>query len=346
MHAFPRKSLFSALLLGAGLFASIAPANAQNVAALTARLEQTAAETTLDAPGTQPWHLKLDLQLYKSNGTPAEQGTVEEWWADKSHYRIAYTTASLAGSELRVNDKVYRTPSMDLEPPIFENLLDEVVHPLQFARDVSSWIPALRKERFGKVELECIMLQPPQVKKSQSFGRVPTFCFDPGQPDLRVAVEFSSLIVSRTRVGSFLGRMVPIDFVTQSQTAKLGSAHISTLSTMKADAMELAPSKTTTSVDIGVSPMQGAVASERIIDKVLPRYPKRAKQAHVSGIVVLRAIIGVDGRVRTLRLISSPDVDLTDAALEATKQWTYKPFLVNGLATEVNTIIVVTFSFG
>ena len=325
MHAFPRKSLFSALLLGAGLFASIAPANAQNVAALTARLEQTAAETTLDAPGTQPWHLKLDLQLYKSNGTPAEQGTVEEWWADKSHYR---------------------TPSMDLEPPIFENLLDEVVHPLQFARDVSSWIPALRKERFGKVELECIMLQPPQVKKSQSFGRVPTFCFDPGQPDLRVAVEFSSLIVSRTRVGSFLGRMVPIDFVTQSQTAKLGSAHISTLSTMKADAMELAPSKTMTSVDIGVSPMQGAVASERIIDKVLPRYPQRAKQAHVSGIVVLRAIIGVDGRVRTLRLISSPDVDLTDAALEATKQWTYKPFLVNGLATEVNTIIDVTFSFG
>ena len=71
-------------------------------------------------------------------------------------------------------------------------------------------------------------------------------------------------------------------------------------------------------------------------------YPADAKIAHVSGNVVLHAIIGPDGTVEKLDAISGPDV-LKPAALEAVRQWSYKPYLLNGQPVEVDTTVVIHF---
>jgi TonB family protein len=69
------------------------------------------------------------------------------------------------------------------------------------------------------------------------------------------------------------------------------------------------------------------VMQGRILTKVPPNYPENAKRSHVSGTVLLDALIGRDGRVHRLKIIKSPDPDLTIAASIAVEQWKYTRYL-------------------
>ena len=80
-----------------------------------------------------------------------------------------------------------------------------------------------------------------------------------------------------------------------------------------------------------------------ILTKVAPVYPNDARAAHISGTVVLHAIIGKDGNVEKLVVVSGPK-ELQTSALDAVKQWTYKPYLLNGNPTEVETTIHVNYN--
>ncbi len=82
-----------------------------------------------------------------------------------------------------------------------------------------------------------------------------------------------------------------------------------------------------------------------IIEKTTPIYPPIARAAHVSGAVVLHAIIGKNGAIQNLQVISGPEM-LRASALDAVAHWRYKPYLLNGEPTEVDTTITVNFNFG
>ena len=74
-----------------------------------------------------------------------------------------------------------------------------------------------------------------------------------------------------------------------------------------------------------------------------PPYPPLAKQARISGTVRFTAIIGKDGTIQNLQLITGHPL-LVQAATEAVKQWLYKPTLLNGEPVEVITQIDVNFT--
>ncbi len=80
-----------------------------------------------------------------------------------------------------------------------------------------------------------------------------------------------------------------------------------------------------------------------LIKKVQPTYPPLARQARIQGTVVLQAEISKDGTIQNLRLISGHPM-LTQSAIEAVKQWRYKPYYLNGEPVEVETQITVIFS--
>ena len=91
--------------------------------------------------------------------------------------------------------------------------------------------------------------------------------------------------------------------------------------------------------------VSGGVMAGQILTKVQPVYPPDAKSAHIAGSVVMHAIIGKDGAISSLEVVSGP-AELRDSALEAVRQWTYKPYLLNGQPTEVETTITVNYSMG
>jgi periplasmic protein TonB len=102
--------------------------------------------------------------------------------------------------------------------------------------------------------------------------------------------------------------------------------------------VKIAPPKGPTRVSSGV-------VSGLKISGANPVYPPIARAAHVSGAVVLHAIISKTGQISNLTVISGPEM-LRAAAVDAVQNWRYKPYLLNGDPTEVDTQITVNFNFG
>ncbi len=79
------------------------------------------------------------------------------------------------------------------------------------------------------------------------------------------------------------------------------------------------------------------------IHKTQPPYPVLARSARIQGDVVLRAIIDKEGNIQDLQLVSGHPM-LVPAAVDAVKQWRYRPYLLNGQPVEVETTITVIFT--
>ncbi|HTV57713.1 MAG TPA: TonB family protein [Candidatus Baltobacteraceae bacterium] len=89
----------------------------------------------------------------------------------------------------------------------------------------------------------------------------------------------------------------------------------------------------------------GNVQSASLIRQVMPVYPPIARTAHISGTVVLHAIIAKDGSIEELQYVSGPPL-LMRAAMDAVREWRYRPTLLNGEPVEVDTTISVVFTLG
>jgi protein TonB len=88
--------------------------------------------------------------------------------------------------------------------------------------------------------------------------------------------------------------------------------------------------------------VSSGVSSGLLIRKVSPTYPPLARQARIQGTVVLQAQISKDGSIQNLQLISGHPM-LAPAAIEAVKQWKYKPYLLNGEPVEIQTQVTIKF---
>jgi len=130
-----------------------------------------------------------------------------------------------------------------------------------------------------------------------------------------------------------VGVCVAFSIVVCASTLAL-SVHVDAL----AAGQEQPPAKTTGPIAVRADIMQKQVAH-----KVAPIYPEDAKKAQVTGKVQLEAVIGKSGEVENLKVVSGPK-ELQQSALDAVRQWTYKPFLLNGATVEVKTTIDVNYS--
>ena len=80
-------------------------------------------------------------------------------------------------------------------------------------------------------------------------------------------------------------------------------------------------------------------------NQVEPVYPMIAQRAHVQGTVTLRAIISRQGTIESLQVVEGHPI-LVAAAMDAVKQWRYRPYMLNGQPVEVETTVFVNFHIG
>ncbi len=89
---------------------------------------------------------------------------------------------------------------------------------------------------------------------------------------------------------------------------------------------------------------QGVMAGS-ILSRPEPAYPAIAKAARIQGTVILSATISRAGTIENLTVVSGPAM-LTQAAIDAVRNWRYRPYLLNGQPVEVQTLVNVTFTLG
>lgn len=168
-----------------------------------------------------------------------------------------------------------------------------------------------------------------------------------------VRVVYRALIYTRFR-GYFIGGMImarSLDALDQSaslfqnlsfredeRNPKCGMSELS-----NASEVDPAPnSPLSSSTPPQRARISQGVATGLIVERVQPHYPEDARQARIQGPVVLKAEIDKNGDVQDLTPISG-DPLLVTAAIEAVKQWKYKPFLLNGQPVAVETQVTVNF---
>jgi TonB family protein len=97
----------------------------------------------------------------------------------------------------------------------------------------------------------------------------------------------------------------------------------------------------------GVPPLRlrvgGNVMVEKLLNQVNPRYPEAAKQGRIQGTVRLSVVVGTDGAIKELEVVSGPK-DLIEVSVEAVKQWRYRVTKLNGVPVEVLTTIDIVFT--
>jgi protein TonB len=115
------------------------------------------------------------------------------------------------------------------------------------------------------------------------------------------------------------------------------SANDSNLSGLMSSASSSVPSPSLATVRISQGVSQGL-----LIKRVQPKYPPAALAVHAQGAVQIEATIDKEGNVTNLKVLSGDSV-LARAALEAVRQWRYKPYYLDGDPVEIQTEITVNF---
>jgi protein TonB len=92
-------------------------------------------------------------------------------------------------------------------------------------------------------------------------------------------------------------------------------------------------------------PIISQMMEGNLVHKVQPDYPPLARQARIQGAVVLQAVISRDGAIENLQVVSGHPM-LVQAAVQAVRQWHYRPYVLNGEPVEVETQVTVNFILG
>ncbi len=79
------------------------------------------------------------------------------------------------------------------------------------------------------------------------------------------------------------------------------------------------------------------------ISQPKPQYPALAAASHYTGVVILEAVIATDGSVRDVKVLRGLGMGLTEAAVDAVKQWRYKPAMLEGVPVQFALTVTVNF---
>jgi TonB family protein len=310
----------------------------------------------LSTRDTGPFHLKAHFDTFGIDGKLDGSGTLEEYWDGKERlrrelvYRGATMTIWRTPKEFRKGGTLHSAYFMRRLVRGFEDAIPQaqVLEMRAFTENQST---------LGSVPMHCILTRskpaPPPQNLPPDWPYGPTdeqaYCLSNEDRFLRVEQSFPDEVLVFNKLHPFGSKAVPYEIRLTQSDLQRGSFEVDTLDTWTpedsvlvppADAVATAPAGDRS---IGVP---GNLIAGRIISQPRPVYPPIAKAGHVQGSVILGALITKQGTIDDLEVLISRAPSLNDAAVEAVKQWRFRPFLLNGEPVAVDTTIVVTFAFG
>jgi periplasmic protein TonB len=197
-------------------------------------------------------------------------------------------------------------------------------------------IPIIHPEMLPKLTSSILMQAPPPVQEPRPVVRTVQMPTAPSETSVQV-LQAQSTIPSQPNTPSTQEPPTPIESgsLAGNPNGVADADNPFNAHGTHPDVRQAMPASTQ-HVSSGV--MQGM-----LIDKVVPAYPAIARATRTSGAVILQATISRAGTIENLRVISGPAM-LRQAALDAVKQWRYRPYMLNGQPVEVETAVEVDFT--
>jgi TonB family protein len=204
------------------------------------------------------------------------------------------------------------------------------------------------------LKLVCVSL----THKVEGLGHLldelfPTYCFTPEKLIFRMSTNLGGIETVSNQIALFQNRYVPRTVNVSTYGKPTLDIHLESLASLApaqdavfpppSDAQKVDPDIARKEGDLKTVIPGAHVTPGKLLRSVPPIYPAEAKQLRAQGRVRLAGIIGTDGRLTNLALISAPDNLLVEAAAYAVSQWEYEPFQLNGLAIEVGTEVTIRY---
>jgi TonB family protein len=188
----------------------------------------------------------------------------------------------------------------------------------------------------------------PQHGQIQSvpLGLFPTYCFDPQKTVLWISYSFGTVTTEFNHIAKVQNKYLAREVQFYEGKRKILSATVDSITGLTPSDPALIPSTTAVIPKLDKVLLSAGITVGNLTKKETPVYPQDAKDARVSGTVVLQATIGMDGGIHDLHVISAPWPSLAASALWAVSHWEYKPYLFNGVPVEVETTVNVVYTLG
>jgi TonB family protein len=298
-------------------------------------------------PALKPWHLRASYQTYDPSGNPASDASYEYWWVSPKVYRSTWSRGGSSHSEWYTADGRKFQKDEGEGPHLFKtDFPAQLLTPLPEEAEVESKENHLERQmiRAGKVKVPCVDVVENPTAKLPNYHVRSRYCFDPANPILIAKTIHNGIGVTYGDFAQFQGRNLSRLFVERVDDRDLLTAKVNAVGRIDAaDAIFTPPADAKPdgagSLGIPAKVMQGAR-----IGGPVPEYPEKAKAVHLTGSVMIEAVIGKDGKIHDLQVVSSPGALLSESASKAVSRWEYKPYLMNGEAVEVRTTIFVTYA--
>jgi len=331
-------------------------------------LKEAARVNGLSEAGDQAWHLRVSFQSFDEQGGVNDQGTFEEFYVSPTKYKSIYSRPGFSWIRYGTEQGLLQTGN-DAWDSFAPGYLRTLIDPLRNAKEISQFDLASEERLEAAFLYPCISLRNRSRDPRSLPEKLEAYCFEPVTKALRMEVDDRTLTaILRRRSLMFQGRSVPRDLEVVHFGKLMFAAHVETIETITTvDEAALTPPQNAirtqsrvvlpdgsvemvplvhpprANARISTVTISASVADGLLLNRVDPVYPPSARTAGVQGTVVVEAIITKEGRISSIRIVSGPP-QLQGAAIDAVRQWTYRPFILNGQAVEVRTEIPVGFS--
>lgn len=324
-------------------------------------LEMAAPFYDFDSAAARPFHLSYHYRLLDNQGSVSAEGRVEYWRSPGNVRRVSWTKGNNVHNEWRTADgRTLQSVKGDDITSMEHRLSSAVLFSLPKAQDYESGDTSLKLvqiDNSGTVNL-CVamvsstagLLPRADFQPEGLHGVGTAYCFDSQAPVLVSTLMNHTITNSYSHIQNFLGHNIAGHIDISYLGEKKVEADLEEATEIKADDAAFTPAPDATepvikkiTIPITTGP-NGGIRAGAFLFKVPPIYPPSARAAQISGTVVIQAVIDKDGILQNARVVSSPDDSLSQAALDAVRQWRYQPYTLNGEPVSVMTTINVGFT--
>ena len=298
----------------------------------------------LTGDDVKPWHLKASFKLYDEQGNAKDQGTYEEFWVSPTKYRRSFKSNSFNQTLYGVEQGSMRAGDAIMPAGPLNDLRTTLVSPIPAAGFLALVNYSAELRDVEGIKRLCIDLRTRDLHSNAPKEPYYSYCFDTDNTLLQSTLG----IQTHTRTSfkntiRFRDHSLPGDIEVRKDTVVTLIAHLDIIEPLiKINKADFTPPSDAVSLPKATP---GIVTKGVLITKVEPDYPIDAKADGIQGTVIIQATINVQGRTENLEVISGP-TQLQQAALDAVKQWVYKPYLLNSKPVAVLTTISVIFKLG
>jgi TonB family protein len=294
----------------------------------------------LSGPVPRPWHLRVSYQIFDDRGRSKDSGVYEELWVSDKKYKRSYASSSFTQTDFATNRGLYRSGNHSWPGPQEIMLRTELFDPIPSALNLSGFRLESKHRSVDKVKFQCITL-----KGDWIFSYNDAYCFQPDKPILRfTSAAGGSSATSYDDIFMFQGHFLARNIRVMNAGKPRLVLHIDSIEEeTTVNDSDLTPPPDAVLIPAGKVAIPEKTMTVLLLRQVTPHYPANARSAHIAGIVVLQITIGKDGHVTRAQAISGPS-ELWKASTDAVLNWEYRPFLIAGEPTEVETTSPIIFT--